>query len=327
MTRTIGSRLAMVLLIAVCLFATMGCTPSVSATPSPSPATPTAPLQAAASPTAKPAPSITVSQVSINPPESVQPSTSITLMVTVAGDVDAQATINYEWTDRDGKGQIDLGDQGKSAIRYTTPAVPGPYLVDVKVKVTVGNNPPITTTRTASITVVSSITPTPTVTLTPTPKSPIPIASSSPVTPIPQPTTPVPAAVTPASSLVTLTTLKQGDTVPCDYWAEGTYQAGLQGTIWPVVFVTGNYHPQDDGGSPPTMKEGKWAGPVRFGDCNNPNATRGQTFQLLIVTANEAANKAFLDYLNTAAKTGLYSGTPRLPDGVTEILRITVTRQ
>ena len=53
----------------------------------------------------------------------------------------------------------------------------------------------------------------------------------------------------------------------------------------------------------------------------------GKVFQLIIVTADEQANKAFEDYVAAGRSAGWYTGVDSLPVGVKEYVRIAVTRQ
>lgn len=126
---------------------------------------------------------------------------------------------------------------------------------------------------------------------------------------------------------VTLTNLENGDTVPCQVIARGKYSVDGVGTIWPVVYVGGRYHPQDEGGKAPTMLNGEWSGTVRFGNCDEPEESSGTAFQLLVVSADQKANAAFESYLQRAKKVGSYPGLDSLPDVTTAHVRILVTRQ
>ncbi len=128
-----------------------------------------------------------------------------------------------------------------------------------------------------------------------------------------------------AGGAVALAIPQDGDTVECEVFAKGTYSPEVQDVIWPVVFVGGRYHPQDEGGLAPSKANGQWLGTVRFGDCTHPDTDIGRTFQLVIVTADTQANAAFEAYLRTAAPN--FRGLPGLPPGVTEHARIVVTRR
>ncbi len=134
-----------------------------------------------------------------------------------------------------------------------------------------------------------------------------------------------PAAST-GTGTVTLTNLKDGQEVPCRLAIEGAYPPSVTDAIWPLVYVDGVYHPQDTpqgSGKSAVKAEGTWRGNVQFGDCAQ---SKGQVFQLVIVTADRGANKAFEDYLTETRKTKTYVGT-LLPPGATEQARISVTRQ
>ncbi len=134
-----------------------------------------------------------------------------------------------------------------------------------------------------------------------------------------------PAAPAPSAEAVTLTSHQDEQTVPCTIVAKGKYSPDVTEAIWPVVLVAGVYHPQGEGGKAPPRANGGWSGTVRFGDCTKPEETSGQPFLLLVVTADEAANRAFESYIKQGTTTG-FPGMPELPDGATEHVRILVTR-
>lgn len=127
---------------------------------------------------------------------------------------------------------------------------------------------------------------------------------------------------------VTLTSLQDGQKVPCMNIASGTYPIDLEEYIWPVVYITGRFYPQDEGGKAAQKIDGKWYQTVRFGDCDDPQASNaGAQFQLIIITANASANAEFERYLTNAQKTGNWEGMLALPSGADEQLRIVVTRE
>lgn len=162
---------------------------------------------------------------------------------------------------------------------------------------------------------------------TATPVPPVVTPVSPTATPPPaQAPTPTPQPPTPGA--ITLTSLTDGQSVPCENLAKGTYPLDLKDRIWPVVYIGGRFHPQDDGGKAPPMVNGNWYATVRFGDCTKPpEYDRGKTFQLIIVTANDAANKAFEDYIAKGQATGTWPGMVSPPEGAKEHLRIVVIRQ
>jgi len=125
---------------------------------------------------------------------------------------------------------------------------------------------------------------------------------------------------------VTFGNLQDGQQVPCEVAVRGLYSVDLQGRLWPVVYVAGRYHPQDEGGNPPVMAKGTWYGTVRFGDCTHPERDRGKAFQLVLVTADEQADRAFRDYIDKARRTGDFPGLEELPPGAVERARVQVIR-
>jgi hypothetical protein len=127
---------------------------------------------------------------------------------------------------------------------------------------------------------------------------------------------------------VTLENLQDNQKVPCSNLVGGTFPAGLDKAIWPVVFVGGVYHPQDEGGKAAQKANGRWFQTVRFGDCvNAPKKDIGQPFHLIIVTANESANAAFELYIANGKQTGKWPGMPALPEGAEEQVRVVVIRE
>jgi len=137
-----------------------------------------------------------------------------------------------------------------------------------------------------------------------------------------------PATDTPLPPKVTLDTLQDNQKVPCSNLVSGTYPDGLERAIWPIVYVGGVYHPQDEGGKAAQKANGKWIQTVRFGDCvNTPNKDVGTAFQLIIVTANDSANAAFEAYITNGKRTGQWPGMPELPSGADPQVRVIVIRE
>ena len=137
-----------------------------------------------------------------------------------------------------------------------------------------------------------------------------------------------PPTDTPEPPRVTLAELKPEQKVPCANSLSGTYPAGLEKHIWPVVYVGGKYHPQDEGGKSAQTVDGRWYQTVRFGNCDaNPETDKGVRFQLIIFTANDSANAAFEAYISNGQKTGQWPGMTELPPGLEEQLRIVVIRE
>jgi hypothetical protein len=130
------------------------------------------------------------------------------------------------------------------------------------------------------------------------------------------------------SSPVTIDLFKDGEVVPCENRVEGTYSADIKDPIWPMVYISSRYHPQDDGGEPAIKSQGRWYATVRFGDCNDLPSSAGKQFQLLIVTANTKCDQAFRDYLTQAHRDNKYPGMLQSPQalGCTEHAHVVVTR-
>jgi hypothetical protein len=133
--------------------------------------------------------------------------------------------------------------------------------------------------------------------------------------------------VSPSASAVTLTSPQDGQTVPCQNIARGTYPLDLKDYIWPIVYIAGRYHPQDEGGKAAQKVGGNWLQTVRFGNCNRLQDDVGKPFQLIIVTANEAANVEFEKYIKAGQASGNWPGLIELPPGTKEQVRIVVIRQ
>ena len=127
-------------------------------------------------------------------------------------------------------------------------------------------------------------------------------------------TTPIPS---PGPVTLTLTYPTDGAEVPCENTVEGEYGPELEGEIWPVVYVTGRYYPQDAGGQPASKVGGEWFQPVRFGDCEDPiklERDTGKGFELFVVVANEACHASMAEYFEI----GDFSGWTELPESCQE---------
>jgi hypothetical protein len=154
------------------------------------------------------------------------------------------------------------------------------------------------------------------------------VAAPTVSSPSPAVLTRLPPTATPSVSTVTLTNLQSDQKVPCETIARGTYPLDLKEYIWPVVYINGRYHPQDEGGRAAAKVSGNWYQTIRFGDCTRPlEYDRGKPFQLIVVTANDSANAEFEKYLITGLASGSYPGLIELPRGVKEHVRIMVIRQ
>lgn len=136
-----------------------------------------------------------------------------------------------------------------------------------------------------------------------------------------------PPTETPVIPKVTLTSLQNGQRVPCLSTVSGTYATDLDKYIWPVVYIEGIYYPQDAGGKAASKVNNQWYQPVRFGNCEKPTADVGKTFELFIVTANESANAEFEAYITNAKKTGDWTKMRELPSGIETPVHIAVVRE
>jgi hypothetical protein len=95
---------------------------------------------------------------------------------------------------------------------------------------------------------------------------------------------------------ITLTTLEDGQTVPCENNAAGTYSEEVTEPIWPVVVIDNLWFPQDANFQPAFKSAGTWSQTVRFGDCNNLGPMSGRTFHLLIVKAVPECHDFFVEH-------------------------------
>jgi predicted small lipoprotein YifL len=154
------------------------------------------------------------------------------------------------------------------------------------------------------------------------------VATSQAVLPLPtESSTEIPPTQEPTRDGLTLTTPQNDETVPCSTLAKGIYPLDLEDAIWPLIYIAGRYHPQDEGGRAAMKVEGNWYQTIRFGNCDNLAVDVNKPFQLIIVTANEAANAAFENYFKACAASGSYPGLVDLPPGSKEWVRITVIRE
>lgn len=251
----------------------------------------------------------TISEPKVDAPTPLEPGKEAGISVEVSRATGV--TLAYTW-------EVDSGEivrgQGSPAITYRAPDEPGVYNVRVAVEWD-GQS----VEKATSIEVqVKGPTPTPTSAL-PTDTPPQPLTAT--------PTTSPDVTPTLMPDTVTLIYPQDSQSVPCENLAKGMYSSDITNPIWPVVYIGGRFHPQDEGGRPPPMVNGIWYGTVRFGDCTMPpDHDRGNAFQLIIVTADEQVNRAFEDYLSDARLLN-WPGMESLPEGVKEYVRIVVTRQ
>jgi hypothetical protein len=89
-------------------------------------------------------------------------------------------------------------------------------------------------------------------------------------------------------------------------------------TAWTVVHHGGSYWPQRR--VVPPLET--WTGTALIG--GSPSDA-GKIFDILFVLTDSLATKAFDDWLDEGAKTGLFPGFKALPNGATALTRITVT--
>ncbi|MFP5319430.1 MAG: toll/interleukin-1 receptor domain-containing protein [Acidimicrobiia bacterium] len=94
------------------------------------------------------------------------------------------------------------------------------------------------------------------------------------------------------------------------------------GTVWYVLQPEGEEHYQPD--LPPArLGDNRWSGEVWAG----VEGESGTSYILTVVVADEAASRAFADYLERAQATGDYPGFDRLPDGASVVSGFVVTRR
>ncbi len=289
-TQQLQSRLCFrVVTLLLILSLIVGCSAS-TASPTSAPAATAAP---------KPAPAITLN-VSPGPQVPVGKGVAIVLKV------DPYEKLDWKWTIVSGTSGGQLNSSTGETNVYTAGAKEGIDIIEVEAMTPSGT--PIK--QTVALTIVAA------------PDTPAPTAPAPPVsTPLPTPT------MSPPPESVTLSNIQDGQEVPCENIAKGTYPLDLKDEIWPLVYVSGRYHPQDNGGQAAQKIRGNWLQTVRFGVCDQPQRDVGKTFQLVIVTADESANAAFEKYLKTGQATGNWPGMNELPPGTTEHVRIIVTRK
>lgn len=291
------SCLCTVALLLVISMWTIGCTSSPTPTSLPSPAP--SPLPSL---TPSPAPTLT-----LQPPPTVTlnvspgPQVPVGQGVAIVLNVDPYQQLDWTW-DVSGTSGGQLNTKTGENVVYTA-GKEGVDIIVARAKTPSGD----IVKQTVSISVIAAF------------SNSVP-TTSAPLTQVP------PATAPPSINMVTLTTPQSGQTVPCSNVASGTYPLDLEDAIWPVVYVGGRYHPQDEGGKGAQKISGNWYQTVRFGDCSQTTKDIGQPFQLIIVTANASANTEFEKYIAIAQKSGIYTGLIELPDGVKEQTRIVVNR-
>jgi len=111
-----------------------------------------------------------------------------------------------------------------------------------------------------------------------------------------------------------------GSNVPGEVTAKGIARNIPPGqTVWTVVSNGTQFWPQ----RPVLRVANDWTCPVGFG--GGAIGLDGKKFDLLIVTADAEANKAWLDWIAEGERTGNYPGLNILPPGVTNLQKVTVT--
>ncbi len=256
-------------------------------------------------PTETPAPIATVDPptITVRP----DPNTDVALMLgeELPLQVDATSTVRLtiEWK-LQGPGQLSE-DKTQPSVIYIAPATLETGKTAI-VSVVVQNEGGQTT---QSIT-ISLVEPTATPTFTATPSTPTPTSTPSPDT-----------------DFVTLTYPTNGAEVPCENTAEGEYGPGLEGEIWPIVYIDGRFYPQDANGNPASKLSGEWFQTVRFGGCASANdlaRDTGKVFELFVMVANDACHAVTTEYFEI----GDFSGWTELPESCQENVpvHIRVTR-
>jgi hypothetical protein len=250
----------------------------------------------------------------------VSPGTEVQVgkSVAIVAKVEPLEKLDIKWS-RSGTAEGKLNTNTGEQVVYTAGEKEGVDIV-VAEGITASGVP---VKQTVSLTVVGkAVAQAPTPTVTPVLPTDTPVPPTD--TPVPPTPTPQPSPVAP----ITLTSLQDGQSVPCENLARGTYSADIRDHIWPVVYIGNRYHPQDEAGKAPPMVNGNWYGTIRFGDCTKlPDYDKGKAFQLIIVTADEQANKAFEDYIAREQAIGQWPGMDSLPEGVKEYIRIAVIRE
>jgi hypothetical protein len=300
--RLFNAHLALILAAALTLVSCGG----AAVTPTPPPI-----VQPTTQPTAAPQPTVQpILSFEVNPGKEVPVGKSVAI---VAG-VEPLDKLDLTWTvtgTSGGKLNATTGEQ----VVYTAGNVEGTDIVVAEGKTASG----ALVKQTVTMTVVGAPAPAPT-----TAPTQAPVAGEMPTTVATAATS---ATSAPTAGGVTLTSLQDGQTYPCQNLARGAYSKEIIGHIWPLVFIDGKYYPQDEGGGAPQMlSDGTWFSNVRFGVCDT-NDDVGKIFQLVIVTANEEAHKAFLAWLDRGSKRNIWTGLTELPAGVTEHRRIFINRK
>ena len=130
----------------------------------------------------------------------------------------------------------------------------------------------------------------------------VPLSKATPVS--------IAAPSTPSLSPITLDSINDGQTVPCENTVQGTYSEKVIEPIWLVVLVENMWFPQDAKFQPVSKINGKWSGLVRFGPCTDPEGDSGKDFQLLVIRAPEECHQQFDDYFDEGHRTGNWPGIP-----------------
>ena len=267
------------------------------ATPTPAPTATLIPTPVStATPVPKPPPAVILN---VTP----GPQVAIGQGVAIVIKVEPYEKLEWKWSvTGTGGGQLNstMGEQ----VVYTAGSKEGVDIVVVEAKTASGT----TIKQTVALTSVASPT-------------------AMPVAPIVTPRPSIPPTATPSVG-VTLTNLQSDQKVPCETIARGTYPLDLKEYIWPVVYINGRYHPQDEAGKAASKVGGNWYQTIRFGDCTRPpEYDRGKPFQLIVVTANDSANAEFERYIKAGQSTNAWPGLIELPPGIKEHVRIVVIRQ
>lgn len=121
---------------------------------------------------------------------------------------------------------------------------------------------------------------------------------------------------------IKMTYPRSGNSVGCKEEIEGSYSSDIKETIWPIVQYGEQYFPQKAA----AKASSEWLATVFFGDCENLNADKDKTFQLIIVTASDQANAEFEKFL-TNEPTIQNRAMNSLPQGIKEHARIQVNRR
>jgi len=258
----------------------------------------------AAAPTLAPTPTLMPAQlpavsVNVSPGKQVPAGQAVAVVL----DINPYQALDWRWTVSGTSGGRLSSNTGESAV-YTA-GNPGMDIIVIQANLPGGE----LLKQTVAITVIQAETSTPQ------------------LPPTAELTMTLPPTSTPPQSAVALTSLVDGQTVPCEVIAQGSYPLDFEESIWPVVYVAGRYHPQSDNLDGAAKVNGTWVQTVRFGDCTQPDRDRGKPFQLMIYSADKDANAAFNQYMLTGRSSGTWPGMIELPKGVTLHVRILVTRE